>query len=48
MKYIESARCRNTAKGAYAKLETEQNKDKEKGKSGNSFQNLLRYTKDPK
>ena len=30
MKYIESARRRKMATGAYDKLETEQNKDKEK------------------
>ena len=30
MKYIEAARRRKMATGAYDKLETEQNKDKEK------------------
>jgi hypothetical protein len=30
MKYIEAARRRKMAKGAYDRLETEQNKDKEK------------------
>ena len=37
MKYIEAARRRKMATGAYDKLQREQNKDKDKVKSYNPF-----------